>query len=134
MSIPEIIDKIKSKTGIDKTTILYLFIIVGVGIGSFCLGKISQQRNFPDVDNIIKTQDIVQNSSIPVQNVNSNISSQATQINPVEKRYIASKNGKMFYTLNCGGAKRIKPENAIWFATREDAEKSGFTFSSMCKE
>jgi len=53
--------------------------------------------------------------------------------NSKEKRYVASKNGKLYYSLGCSGAKRISEKNKIWFATSEEAEKSGFTFSSSCK-
>ena len=39
MSITNFMHKIKDNTGIDKVTILYLCIIVGVGISSFGLGR-----------------------------------------------------------------------------------------------
>ena len=41
MSINDFMNKIKDKIGIDKVDILYLFIIVGVGVCSFFLGKLS---------------------------------------------------------------------------------------------
>ena len=50
-----------------------------------------------------------------------------------ERRYVASKNGKMYYPLGCASAKRIKPENEVWFSTENEAIKSGYTKSSMCK-
>lgn len=48
-------------------------------------------------------------------------------------KYVASKNGTKYYLATCSGAKRIKNENKVWFATVEDAKASGRTPSSTCK-
>jgi hypothetical protein len=132
MSIPDIFDKIKQNTGIDKVTVLYLFIIIGVGIASFGLGRLSLDNKFDPKGNnnwiISEKENVLENQNVD----NSNVLT-ASSIQSGEKRYVASKNGKMYYSLGCSGAKRIKPENEIWFSTKEDAEKSGFTFSSTCK-
>jgi len=130
MSIPDLIHKIKSKTDIDKSTILFLFIIVGVGISSFGLGRLSLNNDL-NVKNDITTYS--EENLLENQNVNSIPTGIAEPIQMKEKRYVASKNGKMYYSLGCSGAKRIKPENEVWFATSEDAEKSGFALSSTCK-
>ena len=122
MSIPNLIYKIKSKTGLDKITLIYLFIIVGVGVSSFGLGRISLNDSF--TDNNITIKEIPKTS-------NEISSTQLTQL--TEKRYVASKNGKMYYSIGCSGAGRIKTENEVWFSTSEDAEKSGYTMSSTCK-
>lgn len=132
MSITDIIYKIKQNTGIDKVTLLYLFIIIGVGISSFCLGRLSiggdinKNGNINGViigeENAREDNKIINNENLP-----------ATSIQSSEKRYVASKNGKMYYSLGCSGSKRIKPENEVWFSTKEDAEKSGFTLSATCK-
>ena len=130
MSIPNILDKIKGKTGIDKSTIFFLFIIVGVGISSYYLGKLSVSNNIGVKSDTVTSgaKDILEN-----QNVDS-ISSPIAQPNSKgDKKYVASKNGKMYYSLGCSGAKRIKPENQVWFSTKEDAEKSGFALSLTCK-
>lgn len=125
-------NKIKSKTGIDKVTIMYLLIIIGVGISSFGLGRISLNNSFNennDSDMAIKeTENLLENQNITNNEI---FLTQPTQ--PREKRYVASKNGKMYYNLDCSGAKRINPENEVWFNTSEDAEKSGYTLSSTCK-
>jgi hypothetical protein len=132
MSIPNIFHKIKGNTSIDKTTILYLFIIIGVGIGSFGLGRISVS-NSQDKDNYILMTENSPNAYLKEQITISNNNSTQQPMLSTEKRYVASKNGKMYYSLGCSGAKRIKPENEIWFSTKEDAEKSGYTKSSTCK-
>jgi len=47
---------------------------------------------------------------------------------------VASKNGTKYYSLTCSGVKRIKEENKIFFASREDAERAGLSPSSTCKD
>lgn len=130
MSIPDSLDKIKGKINFDKTTVMYLFIIVGVGIGSFGLGRISV--DYQKTEDINLATDKI-NNSILNQNTNSNTIVLGAQEKQQEKRYVASKNGKMYYPLGCSGANRIKPENEVWFSTKEEAEKSGFTLSTTCK-
>lgn len=132
MSIPNLIYKIKSKTDLDKVTLIYLFIIVGVGISSFGLGRISISNNSKkssDSDiGIITTENLLKNKTTTNNEIFSTETTQST-----EKRYVASKNGKMYYSIGCSGAGRIKKENEIWFNTSEDAEKSGYIMSSTCK-
>jgi hypothetical protein len=67
------------------------------------------------------------------KNIDNNKISNLQSDQPQERRYVASKNGKMYYSLGCSGAKRIKKENEVWFSTSLDAEKSGYTRSSTCK-
>lgn len=126
MSIPNFIHKIKSKTGLDKETLLYLLVVILVGVSSFGLGRISTEEILiEDREIMIENNESVQSEDVDISSSEINLST--------EKRYIASKNGKMYYSLGCSGASRIKPENAVWFKTREDAEKSGFLFSATCK-
>jgi hypothetical protein len=48
-------------------------------------------------------------------------------------RYVASKNGSAYHLPWCSGAARIKEENKIWFATKEEAEAAGYRAASNCK-
>lgn len=130
MSIPNIIDKIKSKTGIDKLTLFYVTIIVGVGVGAFGLGRLSvlDTGNVKGDISVTETGNLLENMASN-KGDNSAEKEQGTQ----EKRYVASKNGKMYYSVGCSGGNRIKAENQIWFSTQSDAEKSGYTLASSCK-
>ena len=128
MSIPNLIHKIKSRTSLDKTTIMYLLIIVGVGISSFGLGRISISDGFNNYKEIqTETKGVDENKDI----ANTKIPLVQTT---GKKMYLASKNGKMYYSIGCSGANRIKQENQIWFSSKIDAEKSGYTLSSSCRE
>jgi len=132
MSIPNLIHKIKGDIDIDKINILFPLIIIGVGVSSFALGRFSIQNNEnspQDKEAIIITESgYLSNSS----SVNSKEPSKQS-VQSGEKRYVASKNGKMYYSLGCSGAKRIKAENEVWFSSAEDAEKSGYTKATSCK-
>lgn len=46
--------------------------------------------------------------------------------------YMASKNGTKYYLPSCGGSKRIKPENRVWFETKEEAEAAGYGPAANC--
>jgi hypothetical protein len=57
---------------------------------------------------------------------------EGTALVPAEGKYLASKNGKKYYLPSCSGAKRIKDENKVWFATLEDAQAAGLTPAANC--
>jgi len=127
MSIPNFINKIKGKINIDKFTFLYLIIIISVGISSFFLGRISSDIKEGEREGEL----LISGNDKGIQGIDS--SNEISTESQIEKRYVASKNGKMYYSLGCSGAKRIKPENEVWFSTKEEAEKSGYSLSSLCK-
>lgn len=129
MSIANLINKIKRKVSIDTSMIMYLCIIVGVGISSFGLGRLSindQTTKASLMQGVINSK-----QSLSAEPIDLKLGSQDSSVKV--KRYVASKNGKLYYSLDCSGAKRIKPENQIFFSTNEEAEKSGFSLSSNCK-
>lgn len=131
MSISDFLHKIKGQNSIDKNTFMYLCIIIGVGISSFGLGRLSVDNNIINNNPVVITDE--KDSLINEDTNGKEISVEQPASQSAERRYVASKNGKMYYPLGCSGAKRIKPENEVWFATREDAEKSGYALSSTCK-
>ncbi|TSC68096.1 MAG: hypothetical protein G01um101466_553 [Parcubacteria group bacterium Gr01-1014_66] len=51
---------------------------------------------------------------------------------PVLQGFVASKNGTSYHYPWCPGAKKIKEENKIVFATREEAEKRGYKPAGNC--
>ena len=51
----------------------------------------------------------------------------------VAQGYVASKNSTAFHTPDCKWEQRIKEENKIWFKTREEALKKGYTPCKVCK-
>lgn len=130
MSIPNILNKIKGQVTIDTTTIMYLCIIILVGISSFGLGRLSVQ-NFSSDDKGIVIKGSSPNISPEIKESSPYTTLNSVNINP--HNYVASKNGKLYYSAECSGAKRIKPENQVWFESSIDAEKSGYQLSKSCK-
>ncbi len=133
MSINDFVNKIKKNIAIDTFTIMCLLVIIGVGIASFFLGRLSIVDNNINTDygvKIIDTRD--QQASIAKIEADQIVDNDSPEI-AKEKRYVASKSGKLYYSLGCSGVKRIAEKNMIWFSTKEEAEKSGFEFSSSCK-
>jgi len=46
--------------------------------------------------------------------------------------YIASKSGTRYHHISCPGAKQIKEENKLFFATPAEAEAAGYTRAANC--
>lgn len=135
MSINHFFNKIKRSFGFETKTIVFIFVVIGVGISAFGLGELSARQRL----GLMAKSD----NSFIFKNDNSNLKSEIKIINLEndknnnsvleEKVYVASKNGKLYYRIGCSGAGRIKEENKIYFKTKEDAEKFGYTLSSSCK-
>ena len=51
---------------------------------------------------------------------------------PTSSGVVASKNGSKYHYLYCAGAKQIKEENKIFFATPAAAEAAGYTLAANC--
>jgi len=47
---------------------------------------------------------------------------------PVKRNFVGSRNSNKFYALDCRYAKRIKEENKVYFASREEGEEQGRTY------
>ncbi|MFH1170833.1 MAG: hypothetical protein V1704_04715 [Candidatus Vogelbacteria bacterium] len=45
---------------------------------------------------------------------------------------VGSKNGTKYHYPWCSGAQRIKEENKIWFASKEEATAKGYTPAANC--
>jgi hypothetical protein len=67
--------------------------------------------------------------SIPVQALANGVVAHASSAPSAEAKgkYMGSKNSTKYYLPTCSAAKRIKPENYIWFASQEDAQMEGYT-------
>jgi len=137
MSIHDILHKIKGEGSVDKTTLMYLLVIVGVGIASFGLGRLSVGTNASVVSDIAITQEGKAYIQPPSSRVNISKNSSKNPVSNdqmgIEKNYLASKHGKLYYTNGCKAANRIKEENRVWFATASDAEQAGYSPSTSCK-
>lgn len=108
--------------------------IVLVAIISFNIGKINALRQIPlkisDGANIYKA---VSGNTSPTTAQKKTIGA-TSKPQPTDLRVVVSKNSssKKYHFSWCSGAKRIKPENQIWFNTAQEAESRGYTLAGNC--
>ena len=110
-------------------------LIIGVSLVSFYLGRVSVDGDFKGINQEAqalrpRVQDSVQNPQKSSSSATNTITQNAEQ---TQKGYVASKSGTKYHLPWCGSAKQIKEENKIWFVTKEEAEKAGYTPASNCK-
>ncbi len=133
----------RSKTFLSKVPIDVL--IVGVvflsATASFGLGYLAGQGSVRQgkggfwIENVAATTTQALPAAAAAAEMNAPripVVSPGTTLTPTEGKYLASKNGKKYYLPTCSGAKRIKNENRLWFATLEDAQASGRTAAANC--
>ena len=143
MSIQEIVTNIKRILG-DVDTFLALLLIL-TAVSAFGLGRLSVAQNTPQNKEIKMTempasalvaesngQETVKVSESPTTTPKTPEQS-TQQVIPQKEQYVASKNGTKYHLPWCPGAKQIKEENKIWFSSKEEAEKAGYTPASNCK-
>jgi uncharacterized protein YpmB len=114
--------------------ILLIISAILIGGSAYFIGKIQTLESrsntiqvvYPDAI-AIKT-DAINTPNQVVASING-----AVETNSPIGKIIASKNGKRYYYESCSGINRIKPENRIYFDTKEQAEAKGLTLASGCK-
>ena len=99
---------------------LALVLVLLIGLGSGLLFK-SNQISPIIIDKNIKV-------GLPAASGNSS----ALEKPVIFGNFMASINGKAYYPANCEAAKRIKEENRIWFASKEEAEADGYRPAQNC--
>lgn len=63
-------------------------------------------------------------------------SSQVSQPQPLpqaQKAYIGSMNSDKYHRPACEWARKIKPDNAVWFSSPEEAKKTGYKPCKVCR-
>lgn len=137
MTIQEI--RQKCKAVLQNREFLTAAIIILIGTASFGLGRLSvyEERKVPITIEYPNEDGREEGSAAsPSSAVKSAASKQTAAVGmaePISGGYVASKNGTKYYLPWCGGVSRIKEENKVWFATKEEAEKAGYTPAANCK-
>ena len=115
-TIKEILDKCKGEWYL--ALVLILVILLAFGLGR--LSRLEQPK-FP-----IKIQQIEQANN--TNNVTTNVTTQNNN-----GQVVGSKQGSKYHFPWCSGAKRIKPENLVTFATIEKARVAGYEPAANCE-
>lgn len=117
MNIPEILQK--SKTLINQDVYIIAIIIL-VGFAGFGLGRLSKTEELRVPIVITQPQGQIAGTLLVVEE------------NAVGT-FVASKNGTRYHFPWCSGAQRIKESNKVWFASKEEAIRAGYTPALNCK-
>ncbi|MBD3245312.1 MAG: hypothetical protein GF335_04980 [Candidatus Moranbacteria bacterium] len=120
----------------DYIFIYYLSLII-LPLSAYFIGK-KNAFEIKNPDIIIDTKKIdcncpkIEPGKLKIQ-TKSNIQSNSTSKSK-EKKFVASKNGTKYYTLDCGGVNRIKDENKVYYSSEKEAQADGKTFSATCSK
>lgn len=116
--------------------LLLIMSAILIGGSAYLIGNMNAlESNLSEIQ-IVYPDAIAIKSDTKVEEIKSTEMSSANnqETNLATGNIVASKNGKRYYYPNCGGINRIKPENRIYFETKEQAEAKGLTLASGCKE
>lgn len=144
MRLTETLQKIKHYPDLAKDTFVFLLLIL-VAFGAFFIGRSSVESakrvgelRIRDTTGQVAantyfaaTKDVAPESPIFTSQDQKAPGGGKAQNNP--GMYVGSKSGKTYYLPWCGGVKRIKDENKIWFSSRGDAEAKGYKAAANCR-
>lgn len=133
MNIQEIQEKLKGL--LSNTEYWLTILIICVSLSSFWLGRISVHEKVEkgqDVQSATMVGGALNAKTNTKENSKIDITGTGGEV-VTEGAYVASKSGTKYHLPWCGSAKQIKEENKIWFATKEEAERAGYTPASNCK-
>lgn len=110
-------------------------LIVLIAVLSFGIGRLSVAKNNREAIRIEYDSTLTERPLIPSNNqtasvINTTQSPAASEV-PINQ-VITSKNGSKYHYSHCSGAKQIKEENKIVFATPAAAEAAGYTLAANC--
>jgi hypothetical protein len=61
------------------------------------------------------------------------LSGQTAAVAASKGLYVGSKSSDKYHALHCSGAQRIAEANKVWFASKEEAERAGYSPAGNCK-
>ena len=142
-SLIEIRNKIKDlaqRLAFELNQLYLILLIVVVGALSFGLGYLAalEQNKVP-----VRIENVDFNLETPLttgengQNQTANAGQALNNFTADESnkgQYVGSKNSNKYHLPWCSGAARIKEENKVWFASKEEAVAKGYTPASNCPE
>lgn len=134
MSIQEVWGKFKDFW--QNSDILLVLIIVATALLSFMLGRYSVLDITTSAQTAPAQSANVVESKLEYESKQLETASNTETNEPpisTPGKYVASKSGTKYHLPWCGSAKQIKESNKIWFNTKEEADKAGYTPAANCK-
>lgn len=140
MSIQELWGKFKGF--IIRPDAVLAVLIITVSAASFFLGRYSVLEKGSEIQSVTQPAQIIMTQDASTSTLQAPVAeerksaienaSSASTI-PIKGAYLGSKTGAKYHLPWCAGAKQIKESNKVWFATKADAEKAGYSPASNCK-
>jgi hypothetical protein len=127
MILTDLRHKIKSFIGLlDRKDVYMALLIIFTAITSYTVGLLSG-KNSTDTPVTIRNAGAVMSATIPP-------SQEKTTTIPHTSQglYVGSKSGTKYHLPTCSGAQRISEANKVWFASKAEAEKAGYTPALNC--
>lgn len=125
----------KVRHAVERQDIYMVLLIILVGGGSFGLGILSgktKEKPLVRIENAFP-QETVGESLQQNEPQSASIGEEDIVATTQQGTFVGSKNSDKYHYPWCPGAQRIKEENKVWFATREEAEAAGYTPAANCK-
>lgn len=104
-------------------------IILVVGLGAFGLGRLSAAPGHEAV-RILYPDARAAQPQAPMAAAAA--AAPEAPAGPGSGAYVASKSGTKYYLATCSGAQRIKPENRIYFGSKDEAAAAGYGPAATC--
>ena len=119
-----------------QNTIFLVVCIILVSVISYNIGRINALEKTPlkiTKENALEAN--IYKGASPKLETDPKTNIPISNPKPTDLRVIASKKSttKKFHYLWCSGAKQIKEENKLWFASAIEAQSAGYTLASNCE-
>jgi hypothetical protein len=113
---------------------LALAIVILVGIGAFGLGRLSAAPDQPALRVLYPDAKAAEPLANTAAVANAAKAGPAAPVAPPagQGAYVASKSGTKYYLAACPAASRIKPENRVYFVSKDDAVAAGYGPAANC--
>jgi hypothetical protein len=145
-SIGEIQEKIKGLLDFfGKREIYIITVIILVGCSSYFIGRLShifatRKPVTIEYSQVVQTpqkpletlQNPQQTASLVKTIIDDKIDTKSAQA-PIKGLYVGSKNSNKYHLPTCPGALKIAKANQIWFASKSEAERAGYSPAGNCK-
>jgi phage shock protein PspC (stress-responsive transcriptional regulator) len=140
MSIQEIVLKIKGLAGkydLERVYTVIQAVLLGLlglsfGLIGFFIGSMRQLKHQKPTAPISVIYPPLPITTYHEPEQQEMVKSSQTPSSPLNGNYVGSKTGKTYYTKDCKGINRIKPENRVYFTTQQEAQSQGRSLSKTC--
>lgn len=108
-------------------------VLVAVAVGAFYMGYVAHSESRPEPLVTISVPAEAYMDSLALSEPIPKAVIEKERAAAASAPFVASKNGTKYYPAACAGAKRIKEENKVGFASEAAAVGAGLALAAGCK-